>query len=544
MASEARHSAMTLGTMTLSAMLAASPALAETPLNNHPVRLAWFETANMYHGGTFELNVGTIQTNPNAGSATGNQLYFGGGSYAVNDRLTFGIDAQSYQDPVISQINGANPDIVINTVAFWAKYQLYRGQNLSIAALVSAEDAIRVESPLFGGTNKHVFFGAAKLPVTYKLSPMLEFHVTPSVTVMPDTLGGQPFYGTVASIGAGASFKPNERLAFYGAVDMPVSGNNTITSTGAFAAEPVWVAGGRYNVTPRVAVDAYVTNGVGKTPAMSMLTHWPGGDDLLAGLHLTWTPGQGRPESYRGPVAPVTQRQKNLQMQGFTLDSASTMEPGDISGSAWYGTHGNRGVALSWSPDFDGQLDLIIEDYADSGSANPALVPTTEPRYMFGPKLRLLDQNNGDPFSLSGRMLFGRQIQKGAAGVGVFYVEGAASYQVNDRFAVTLSPQIAAFGNTEIAGLGFGANYELFNGLELIAEATAVGLDASDPTWAAGLRYNFGETGFSVDAHATNAIGRYGIGTMIAQDETKFALSVTKRFNVANWRDAVPVFNR
>ena len=107
-----------------------------------------------------------------------------------------------------------------------------------------------------------------------------------------------------------------------------------------------------------------------------------------------------------------------------------------------------------------------------------------------------------------------------------------SSYQVNDRLAISASPKVAVFGKTELAGLGAGISYALFEGLELIAEATAVGADATDATSAAGLRHGVPDWGLSVDAHATNAIGRTGIGTMIAQHSTRFSIGATKRFSI------------
>ena len=57
-------------------------------------------------------------------------------------------------------------------------------------------------------------------------------------------------------------------------------------------------------------------------------------------------------------------------------------------------------------------------------------------------------------------------------------------------------------------------------------------MDASTPTWAAGLRYNFGQSGFAMDAMATNAVGREGIGTMLAQDDVLFSVMLTKTFDL------------
>lgn len=486
----------------------------------------------MYPAGTVEGTIGVMQTDPQNSAGTGNQLYFGGASYSPNDRLTFGFDLQTYQDPVTKPINGAYPEIKMHTGALWGKYQVYKGARVSVAALGSVENIFALDSPLFGGRSENIIIGAIKAPITFRAAPGLEFHVTPAISVYPDTVGGMPFYGTIASIGAGASYKPNERLSLFGSVETPISGNNTISNTATYTQVPVWVAGGRYNMTPKAAIEAYVTNGIGVTPATSILTHWPDGNTVLAGLRFVYTPGAKRPESYRGIPAAVTAREVSLQQDGFTLGSADVLEPGTMRVSGWVGSDNNSGIAIGFSPDRDGEIQVIIEQFSDNSSAPPNLVPTTDVRYMIGPKLRFMDQNNGNAFSLTGRMLFGRQIDNSVGGVGVFFVEGVASYKANNQLVLTAAVKGAAFGNTEIAGLGLGVNYEIVDGLELIAEVTPVGLDSTDATWAAGIRYNIRGSGYAVDVQATNAIGRYGIGSMVAQDDPRFALTLSKVFDL------------
>lgn len=496
------------------------------------MRIGGFETAATHHRGTLKFHVGWIQSDPRKSAGTGNQLYFGGGSYALTDRLTFGFDAQTYEDPTIDPINGSNPNIKMNTVALWGKYALYQGERLSVSGLASLESILHLRSPIWNGTSRNVNMAALKAPVSYQVNDRFALHVTPSVTIMPDTVNGRQFYGsTIASLGLGATWKVGQRVSFAAAVDTPVSGANTIASDGSYKKVPVWTISGKYNVTPKAALEAFVTNGVGMTPATSILTHWPEGKEVLAGLQLIYTPGANRPESYRGVPAPVTARQASLQSDGFTLGSADVAEPGQLRTSVWGGSDSAGGVALGFSPDRDGEVQVIFEQYSKNPSAPAALVPTTSLRYMFGPKLRFMDQNNGDAFSLTARMLYGRQIDSNA-GVGVFYLDGMASYKTG-RWALSASPKIAAFGNTEVAGLGLGVNYAVSDSLELVAEVTPVALSASTATWAAGLRYNVGDSGFAVDAHATNAIGRYGIGSMVAQDDVRVAVTLSKAFDLS-----------
>ena len=82
-------------------------------------------------------------------------------------------------------------------------------------------------------------------------------------------------------------------------------------------------------------------------------------------------------------------------------------------------------------------------------------------------------------------------------------------------------------------GLGLGVNYEVFDGMRLIGEVTPVS-DGRDPTWALGARYDLPNGKWSIDATATNAIGRYGHGTMVAQNDTRFAVGLSTQFNVSS----------
>ena len=110
-----------------------------------------------------------------------------------------------------------------------------------------------------------------------------------------------------------------------------------------------------------------------------------------------------------------------------------------------------------------------------------AIVPTQTLRYMIGPKLRFMDQDNGNLFSLAGRMLYGRHITPEPVKIGVFYTDLIANYKTQNGFSFTASPRIAAWGSTELVGLGLGLGYNFNNGLEVMAEVTPVGRD-SDQT--------------------------------------------------------------
>lgn len=526
---------------TATAALLATAATAEdgAPLDRHPTQIGTLlSTANTLHRGQAQLSLGLAQTSPNAGPGTGNQIYYFGVEYGVSDRLTFGIHAETHEDPTISPILGGNPAIGMDTLVASAKFLAYDGDAVDLAVVGSA-GFLRFSSTVFGsgaGGDDANVIGSLSVPVSVDVSPSLQFHIAPGVSFLPDNLGGVPFYGTVAHLGAGATYRATERITAFAAVAVPVSGGNTVTSAGTISQEPVWTVGGRYNITPKGAVELYATNGVGTTPATSILTYWPGGDEILYGARLVWTPGNG-PEyrsSYRSLRA-LTRRETNAQLDGFTLASADTHEPGSIVATAWGGTEDAYGAGLIIAPDQDGQIEGYFERRANDGSVPAALTSVGRDRYMFGLKLRLLDQNNGSPFSFSARVLGGREVGSGTPGVGVLYVETPASYKASPALTISATPKIAAFGNTEIFGLGLGANIAVSPDLELIGEVTAT-QNGNGTVWAAGARYNLGDSGFSIDAHASNATGTRDIGTLVAQDSVRYTLGLTKRFDASGWR--------
>ena len=363
------------------------------PLESHPTQLGrMLETANHLPGNGVQVTVGTAQTAPGSGPGTGNQIYYLGADYAPTDRLTFGIHAETFEDPVTSPINGLFPAFGMDTASGSIKYKLIDGDRLDVS-VQGAVEFFRFETSVFGtdtGTDAEHIIGSIKAPISYAMSDELQFHLTPGVSFFPDDLNGTPFYGTVGYVGAGLSYRPNERIAGYAAVNVPVAGGNTVSSTGTITTTPVWVVGGRYNATPKIGVDVYATNGIGTTPTTGILSYWPSGDEILYGARIVWTPGEGpgyRP-SYRN-LSPVTPRQRSLQHDGFTLSSADTHEPGSFAGTAWYGTGDNYGAGIILAPDQDGQMEGYIEQYSNDGSVPAALLPSQNERYMFGLKLRL-----------------------------------------------------------------------------------------------------------------------------------------------------------
>ncbi|MDJ0627017.1 MAG: hypothetical protein QNJ44_02055 [Rhodobacter sp.] len=509
------------------------------PLDRHPIRVISVDTANQLDEGEVNLGVGWHQNDPGTAAGTGNQIYDWHGDWGVSDRLQASFTFQSYNDPFHKPINGTTSRLKFLTYGVAGKFKVFETSRLSFAVQGSVEH-MTWESPLWGSdvaNADHVIY-SLQAPVTFRFSPQLEMHVTPGVSVFPDDINGFDFYGTVGYVGLGATWRPSERVTAYGLVNVPVSGSNTVSNTQTLTDTPVWTVGGRYNVTPKVAVDLYATNGLGTSPATGILSYPPDGETVLYGIQLNWTPGNrpGYRSSYRtGPRKQVTARSRSLQQDGFTLGTGRTLSPGTLMGVAAADADGAYTGALHLSPDQDFEFGGLIERFANDGSVGPGLVDNiNDKRFLYFAKLRFLDQDAGDPVSMAVRVSAGRDLASGP-NTGTLSLDVPISYDFNDRFTVNVNPRAAAQGNTQTYGLGLGLNYEVLPGLEAIAEVTPV-VDGNGTVWAAGARYNLPNSDASIDLHATNAIGRYGQGTLIAQDDVRYVLGASMKLDLSGWR--------
>lgn len=506
--------------------------LAETvlsPLERPPGRLFNLETANQLPDEALQLSVGTHQTLPDSAPGTGDQLYYGSIDWGATDDLQLSLAYQNFDDSPADPINGASPTITLESVAPSVKYRLLETDRISLGMQGSVE-YFSLASDLFNSDNEggDAIIGSLHVPLTYTASPELQFHLTPGVSFFPDDINGIEFYDTIFSVGTGASWQPSERWLAYGTVNLPIGpGGNTINNDQSITRQPVWTVGTRYNATPRVGVDVYATNGFGITPATGILSFPPDGDNLLVGVQLNYTPdtGLGYRSSYRKtPPAPLSERDRQLRLDGLTLASANTLEPGTVAFNAGAGTDGNYSIGLAYSPDEALQIEAILEEFARDDSVSPADIAGDDLKYMVGGRLQLLDQHQGDPVSLAARLLGGRDTASGQQ-VGTLFVDVPVTFQANSRTALFFNPRLAAFGEESIVGVGFGVNHEVARGLQLIGEVTPV-FDRDRTVWAVGTRYSLPDAAVSLDLYATNAVGRNGLGTLVGQSDARFGVGL------------------
>ncbi|NJM98515.1 MAG: hypothetical protein HC800_16335 [Phormidesmis sp. RL_2_1] len=443
--------------------------------------------------------------------------------------MQLSLSGQIYDDPPTRAINGQLSNITLLSLAPSLKYRAIHTEQLALALQGSVE-LLSLSSPIFntGNGEELSVIGSVQTPITYSASPQLQLHITPGVSFFPSTLNQTPFYSTLLTLGTGLSWQPSERWLVYSTLNLPIGfGGNAIDSDQSIVRQPVWALGARYNITPKTGLNLYATNGFGVTPATGILTAIPRGEDLLLGVELNYTPDTGL--GYRSsfddrPSAPLSDRDRQMLLNGITLTTANTLAPGNVSLNAGVGTNSNYGLGLAYSADENLQLEAIFEDFGTDNSVTAANSAGDSFRYMFGTKLRFFNQFQGDPVSLAARILGGRDTDP-AQTTGVLFADLSVTYQANARMAL-FNPKVATFSHQTTVGLGLGMNYEVAQGLQLIGEFTPV-FGGDRPVWALGTRYSFPSTAVSLDLYSTNAIGRNGLGTLVGQSGAQFGIGLT-----------------
>jgi hypothetical protein len=483
-----------------------------------------FETGTSLPARAYAFNVGLLQTAPGVGAGTGTQIHHGGAYWALSDRLTLGLGTFLHQDPTVEPIAGVQAPFRMASNAISLSYRLGRIGPVEARVLGSVE-AFTLRSTIFNAVAPNDLHTVASLhlPLAVELSDRASLSLTPSVSVFPERIGGFDFYGTVAALGLGARYRIGERWQAIGSVNLPLSGGNTIDATQAIERVPVYRLALRYSATPRVALEGFVTNGAGTTPATRILTFWPDGDRPLFGLRLQYSPSDRFAPSFRPALPALTRPVRQVQADGLVLSAAATLDPGRGQAVITGGSNGAGALAVSMSPDRDLQFDAAVQRASETDPAARALTPTPGvARWMVGGRLRVLDARAGDPVTAAIRVLGGRDFDSRD---GALFASVPVSADLSERLSVTLQPTAGLSGGTEIYGFGLGARYAPNPDWTFLGEVMPT-VGGNGTVWAVGTRWAPGDGAAAVELGATNAIGRQGFATLIAQDELRLTLGL------------------
>ena len=373
--------------------------------------------------------------------------------------------------------------------------------------------------------------GSLALPLTWRANNQLSFTVAPGLSVLPDQQGsGQggagEFFGTSITLAAGASWRPIPEINFIGSLLMPLGpGNNTFDQNLTYSRTPIYTAGLNLAFNPRIALQGAITNGFGATPATALLT-LPSDNRPLFSASFRWNPD--------GPDTPqveLSQRQLSFSVGGLSVNTGWVPPSGtwQLSGNA--DSRGNLFGYLGWSASNIFQFDLfnggvfndvdptntLVNTFANNGGFNSRI----------GGKLVAFSQLRGAPFTGAGRLSLGRNNDE--AFQGYFYGEWMGTWEANDWLAFTVSPKLALSGFGKPWGIGFAANIQINDQLQIIPEANLV---ASDPDASNGtitLRWVASRSAF-FDLYLSTAAGLYDIGTLLNSDQVRVGTRISFLF--------------
>lgn len=495
-----------------------------SPLEQEPIRLFNLDTANQLPAGALQFGIDfrrfPSEDLPNAG--TGLQIYSGSVDWGVTDKLQLGLSASLFDDELPRLLVGAEaPLLQTISVAPTFKYQLLNQDRLSVGVSGSAELLRIVSDPgIFNPTlinaSGNYIVGTVAVPVSYRLAPELQAHFTPGLAIFPGDVQGADFYGTFFNLGAGVSWQPLQRVGLFADVNLPVGpGGNAVRLDGSVFRKPVFSGGVRFLVNPAVGLDLYATNAFGLTPATRLLSFIPEGDQVAFGARLNFTPdlGQGYAASFRqGPRVRLSERDRQLLLDGFTLTSADTLLPQMLRLRVGIGAGTNFNLAYGLT--HDAQIEIIGADF-DEGEAFNSI--NYGSGFKFGPaaKLRLLDQVQGDPVSLA--LKAGAVVDLSTQGqLGIPFVTVPIQYRPTPEIALSVNPQVAFIRSEALVGVGLGINYALLKDVQLIGEFTPV-VTGEPSVWSAGVRYLNPDLNLGVDLYGSNAISQNTIGGLVAQ---------------------------
>ncbi|MEL6458767.1 MAG: hypothetical protein AAFQ91_11030 [Cyanobacteria bacterium J06621_15] len=511
-------------------------------------------------------------------------------TWGVTDDLELTFDAQTVDNagPVrqgsfnAQRINptGFGPNF-FQELTLQAKQRIWQNKkgNQALSAVVAASMGNADRPYRFFNQNGNVSNGlnteivtSLELPFTVKTDKRWQFTVSPKAAFLPKDnalyyntapINNPGSFGTVFGLAGGASYKVNSRLMLWGDSFVPFSGNNTINrDTGLPARIIGFNAGVRYFVNPRLATDLFVSNTLGNTGALSIVTDR---DYPALGFNLTFLPGitsanRKYPQHFRSTVQPSPNTNAGF---GF-LDG---------------GTIPNQQLRFNLQAGSQGLLTGIRYGLLDDLEIGAFLesIPGTvdESQLGFSGRLRLLHQADGDPLTLSiaGTLARPNNVFTNFANnnrnrfeelgldkdgfafsnekegeLFIITLSTPMHYQFENKSAIWLTPTLGFVQRRglEIAGFNLGGSIPINKDLNAIAE---VGFDLSGNgngfignnlqtviPWTVGLRWNPASllnisddstlSDMQLEAYLTNRLGSTPFDSLRVRADNETAVGV------------------
>ncbi len=497
-----------------------------TPLYRQPIRLLHLNTANQLKAGESMANFSETQT-ISGGKGTGNQTYYTYSDWGLTDDLQVGWAWMLNDDPTYNRVNGQFIDQQYQSMGPNIKYRFYQDENWSLAILGALEHFQIYSGPgLYNNqespTLSNTIAGSVQVPITYNLSEQLQATITPGVNIFSNNLNGVPFFGTIFNVGAGLSWQVLPEFSVYANTVVPFgSGNNAVSPSREFFQKVLWAVGGTYAYNKAIAIELHLTNSFGGTPTTGILPLPTASNEILLGGSFIMVPSA---KEKREDIV-LSDRNQTLLFNWFTLTTPYILPTDDFGFRIAGDSAGSIGGGLFYSFLQDYQIEFAVDSIG--GFDTSTVIGTrsgTDTQWRAGGKLVLLNQLDGDPFSISGRLTFGRDWGNKQ---GYMMVEFPMMYEINPQWAVLFSPKAAINGGNTPVGIGLGANYQLNSFTQLIAEVTPL-VTGERTVWSAGVRF-FPIPNLSIDLLGTNSTSQFDLGTVVAEPGTRFSAGVQWR---------------
>lgn len=496
-----------------------------TPLSRQPIRLLHLNTANQLKTGESYASYGQTQT-LRGGFGTGNQTYYTYSDWGLTDNLQVGWAWMENDDPTYNEINGVNIPQQYQSMGPNIKYRFYQDDHWSLAVLGALEQFQIYSGPgLFNNqespTVSNTLAGTIQIPISYNVTDNFQLTLSPGVNIFSNSLNGVPFYGTILNLGAGANWQVADNLSLFANTTIPFTGGNAFNTSRQFSKQIIWSVGGTLAFNKAIAVELHFSNSFGGTPTTGLLTLPTASNEILLGGSFILIPSA---KEKRDNVV-LSDRNERLLFDWFTLTTPYVLPTDDYGLRLAGDSGGTIGGSISYGFLQDYQLDFAMSSI--SGFDTSTVLGEkqgTNTQWRFGGKLIYLNQSEGDPFSISGRLTFGRDFGNKQ---GYMMVEFPMMYEFNPQWAFLFSPKTAINGGNTPVGIGLGVNYQMIPEVQLIGEVTPI-VTGERTVWAAGVRI-FPAKNIAIDLLGTNSTSQFDLGELIAEPGTRFSASIQWR---------------
>jgi len=493
-------------------------------------------SANTLPGAEFRIQIGQVSTfqGGDYSGGTGNQNYFSKILYGINNNTNFSIFYTEADDPLYKRISSKpiNPSNLYTNFGFSLRRNLFNLKNSSIA-LDTSYERWRFKSGGCNGfgcnTNSNNIFNqdygvidntnsliSISLPFTTKFDNNLELTISPRYIFLPKYQNGYDFFGQNLGIGLGGKYSFNKKFRLFGSSYIPIgSGYNSFNSDLIYSKKLINTLGISYSFDQRTALEGFITNSFGATPATSILT-LPSSNEVLYGARLIYTPSILEKNNLgKANLSESHSKTSNVERKSFNYVFFNDR-------SNFY----KLNLGLSEAFTLDISSEIIDEKITkDNQFVNTYIEPGTR-SLRVGGAIKVFSPQPKNNISSAFRFSFGRTM--GNVRNGYLFGELINKIILNKRFSIKINPKFSNTGTGNLYSLGSSVNLKLNNRLEIIPESN-FSIKNSENNLSLTARTFLKENIF-IDIFSTNSLGVSDMSKQFKNESTKYGAKLTLKF--------------